>query len=455
NQPFSWIPDLVARYLFTGDQLALLAAAREGHDEHPALADLYGTTWNPVLLDQMRRNNWNQPPEEHLRERLLRSVPFLEGGELRRLVDELERLAQRQLAYEAYPEKRGLQGSATSGMIEALTFLHGTTGKEIYRDLAETLYDILVEEKTIPVNVRSLLAYAARRQVPPPGPDTVAPPQADAAFLISCQNDDGGFGLAPGFPSDLDSTYRAVDSLRLLGVPVPQARRCAAWIAACRLPVGGYANRPGGQDPEVAWTCFALHSLALLGVPPPELERTVAWLKDGFQTDERWNCSDDSSSSTVAHAVLTLALLGETAPDPFAVRSFLLSRQIDRGGFADESRAQTATTALVLNALRQQGGMDQTKGLLAWLASLRRHDGGYGWPDADHSSLANTTHVLSCLSALSASLTEQELSRTRRFVRHCRSATGGFANRPGRTPTVLHTWYGVRAAAYLGPEPTP
>ena len=336
-------------------------------------------------------------------------------------------------------------------MLEVLTFLHGTTGKDSYRDLAETLYDTLVEEYSTAVNVRSLLAYAARRQLPPPGPDTVAPPQADAAFLISCQNDDGGFGLAPGFPSDLDSTYRAVDSLRLLGVPVPRARRCAAWIAACRLPVGGYANRPGGQDPETAWTCFALHSLAQLGVPPPELERTVAWLKEDFQPDGSW----PNSTAVAAYAVQTLALLGETAPEPVTVRSFLLSRQIDRGGFGEGDHAQTATTALVLNALRQQGGMDQTRGLLAWLASLRRHDGGYGWPDADHSSLATTTHVLASLSAISATLTEQELSRTRRFVRQCRSATGGFANRPDRTPTVLHTWYGVRAAAYLGPEPTP
>jgi prenyltransferase beta subunit len=476
DQPYGWISDLVARYLFTGDQQALVMAdwlARTTEQGNWSLADLYETTRNPAVLHVMERNNefvstnlltgaeGPLPVAVH-GVGLVRSAPFFTGRKSGRIVADLERIVQWELAYGMYPEKRRVRESASSYLLEMLVFLHRATGKDAYRDLAETVYDALAEDHTTALDGRSMLAYAALRQPPPNPSDTIAPPRADVAFLASCQNDDGGFGLVPGFPSDLDSTYRAVESLYLLRAPVPDRERCARWVAACRLPSGGYGNAPGAEDADAAWTCFALYTLALSGVPPDESEKTMNWLHNGFQADGAWSStggSPNSSASATAYAVQAMALLNQEVPDTAATRLFLLSRQIDRGGFGDRDCPDITTTGLALTALGLLPGTtadrDYTPGLRAWLASLRRTDGGYGWPSATRSTLAHTAHALSCVRAISTGLSEQELSRTRRFVRECRSSTGGFAPRPGRTPTVLDTWYGVRAAVYLGPEPTP
>jgi hypothetical protein len=95
---------------------------------------------------------------------------------------------------------------------------------------------------------------------------------------------------------------------------------------------------------------------------------------------------------------------------------------------------------------------DYRQGLLAWMSVLEQANGAYGYQSADHATLRNTYHMLDAFRSLQAELSEQRKNHVRRFVRRCRSGEGGFANLPGRTPTVVDTWYGVRLAVLVGPE---
>jgi hypothetical protein len=266
----------------------------------------------------------------------------------------------------------------------------------------------------------------------------------------------------------MDSTFRALDVLRLLHAPIPEAESCTQWILSCQGKNGGYAEEPGWY-PNVAWTSLALRALSVLDRGFPHSDATTKWLRSCFNEDGgcgsgpvagqvAYHPAWQSSTDYTSYAIQALALLQTTPPDTMKTRAFLLDRQVNRGGF-NHRRGAPATwyTALALDGLRRLPALPQEteyrKGVLAWLVALRKTDGGYGWEESPYSTLRNTYHVLSALRSLQVSLPPDQLETTREFVRACRTKTGGFAHRPGRTATVVDTWYGVRAAVLLGAEP--
>jgi hypothetical protein len=365
---------------------------------------------------------------------------------------------------------------ACADMLEAWIALYGETRKPLYRDMAESVYDNMIEmgsqwRHDWTMGARNVLFYVAeRRDLPEPIQENFSPAPADAEarFLASCQNADGGFGLAPGLPSDMDSTFRALDVFRLLKTPIPRAEACLAWVLSCQDKTGGYAIEPGWY-PTVAWTCLGLRALVALDCPTPHANAAKEWLVRCFNDDGgcgsgpvtgplAYHPAWQSTTDYTSYAIQSLALLQSEPPDRVKTREFLLNRQVDRGGF-NNRRGDAATwyTALALDGLRRlpalPGEREYRKGVLAWLVALRKMDNGYGSEGAVESTLRNTYHVLSALRSLQVSLSPDDAQRTRRYVRSCRTKTGGFGHRPGRTATVVDTWYGVRAAILLGPEP--
>lgn len=74
-------------------------------------------------------------------------------------------------------------------------------------------------------------------------------------LLLSAQRADGGWGRAEAPGSDLETTYRVMRCLHMLGVK-PDVARCRAFIRQCRLADGSYALQPG-QPGNVSATYFA------------------------------------------------------------------------------------------------------------------------------------------------------------------------------------------------------
>ncbi|WP_370937615.1 prenyltransferase/squalene oxidase repeat-containing protein [Amycolatopsis sp. cg13] len=95
-------------------------------------------------------------------------------------------------------------------------------------------------------------------------------PREIAGWLRDLQNPDGGFGYWEGRGSDLVSTAAAVESLRLLGIPVADvldALRLKDFVAGCRAEQG-YRNVPGA-DPTLRAGLQAVRILAELGQSVP------------------------------------------------------------------------------------------------------------------------------------------------------------------------------------------
>jgi hypothetical protein len=82
--------------------------------------------------------------------------------------------------------------------------------------------------------------------------------------LLALQRPDGGVGVAPGVPSDSNTTAAAIQALRAVGVGrrAPRMRRAVAALAAFRNADGGYGldRRSPSDAQSTAWVVQALAS---------------------------------------------------------------------------------------------------------------------------------------------------------------------------------------------------
>jgi prenyltransferase beta subunit len=99
------------------------------------------------------------------------------------------------------------------------------------------------------------------------------------SWLLSCQNPDGGFGMAKGTDSVALSTAWTIKALRDFGMEPADGpvRKAVDWLLDRQHEPGGFSNTPAAQeDPEIT----SLAMLALRTLPKKErpVERAVSYL---------------------------------------------------------------------------------------------------------------------------------------------------------------------------------
>jgi hypothetical protein len=81
-------------------------------------------------------------------------------------------------------------------------------------------------------------------------------------WLLRFKNRDGGFGAHEH--SNINSTYHAVSSLRMLGFDVINMRDTLAFVRTCERSNGGFAVIPHGYEPYVEYTYYGVMALEAL-----------------------------------------------------------------------------------------------------------------------------------------------------------------------------------------------
>ncbi|MFI6173268.1 prenyltransferase/squalene oxidase repeat-containing protein [Nocardia sp. NPDC051052] len=81
------------------------------------------------------------------------------------------------------------------------------------------------------------------------------------SYLFTSQNRYGGFGEAPGLPSELFTTYCVAPATYFLNRRDFDIERCHKFLRRCRHPHGGFGNFPGYH---------AVATLYLLDVEPAD-----------------------------------------------------------------------------------------------------------------------------------------------------------------------------------------
>jgi geranylgeranyl transferase type-2 subunit beta len=117
----------------------------------------------------------------------------------------------------------------------------------------------------------ALMALSLLNMLPSQRPDQPALVNVGAAtdYIKSCQNSDGGFGVAPGAESHSGQVFTCVSALAIAGeldsyLGEDGKDRLAAWLSERQLPSGGLNGRPE-KLVDVCYSWWVLTGLALIG----------------------------------------------------------------------------------------------------------------------------------------------------------------------------------------------
>jgi len=95
-------------------------------------------------------------------------------------------------------------------------------------------------------------------------------------WLLGFRNRDGGFGVHEN--SNINSTYYAVSSLRMLGFDINRMQDTVAFVRKCEKPNGGFTVIPHAYEPYVEYTFYGVMALEALNEKCRFPSRTVDFL---------------------------------------------------------------------------------------------------------------------------------------------------------------------------------
>lgn len=261
-------------------------------------------------------------------------------------------------------------------------------------------------------------------------------------YLLTMQNDDGGFSNGWSPESDISTTADAIIAALALGEN-PEAFLTGDMmnpIVFLGVQVAGDAITGAGQLAKVLtaivavgkdWDAFAGHNL---------VDDLVA-----FQAEDGvigYGMFDHCLS------VIGLRNAGVVLPDG-AVEAVMAAQNEDGGwGFMTGEASDTNTTSLCLQALAQLDAPDAMDAGLAYLAAIQNEDGG--WPYQNPSDFGTTSDTNSTALVIQALLaTGEDLGAwgdPQRWLATARNADGTYSYQPGVPGDVLSTLAAIPAA---------
>lgn len=234
-------------------------------------------------------------------------------------------------------------------------------------------------------------------------------------FVLSCYNEDGGFGAFKNHDSHLLSTLSALQILLIydsLDVLTDQGiEKTVKFITDLQLPNGAFqGDRFGEVDTRFVYT--AIQSLAILG---------------------------RLSSKVVDKAV-----------------EFILSCANFDGGFglAPGAESHSAQVFTCLGTLAIADKLDLVDVELTgwWLSERQVENGGLNGRPSKLPDVCYSWWVLSSL-VLINKLDYIDFAKLREFILSCQDeVTGGISDRPGNQVDVFHTIFGLAGLSLMGYE---
>ncbi|MEM1563725.1 MAG: prenyltransferase/squalene oxidase repeat-containing protein [Candidatus Bathyarchaeia archaeon] len=217
-------------------------------------------------------------------------------------------------------------------------------------------------------------------------------------------------------------------------------KRVVGYVVSRQNEDGGYTFCQGTES-NAQDTYYGLAILHILGFPFPNVKKTVEWLR-GFAPDSLY------SHYYVAKA---LNLCGEE-PDKESLKKFVLSLPIIRGEFGTvdvyaEVASEFLSVFMATDLANMIGVKVNREKIIDWLLSFKNNDGGFG--AYGHSNLNSTYHAVASLFNLGYQV--KLLKDTLGYVRACEKPYGGFTVVPdSSTPFMEHVYYGVSILNLLG-----
>ena len=142
--------------------------------------------------------------------------------------------------------------------------------------------------------------------------------RATVRWLVSAQNSDGGFGVAPASSSDSDMTGATLQALAAVGrKSSPAARRAVAWLRTNQNDDGGFGQFRG-RSSNAQSTAYAMQGLVAANAGGAALARALAYLR-GLQRRDGSVAYSPSSGQTPVWVTAQALMALERQPLPLAV----------------------------------------------------------------------------------------------------------------------------------------
>jgi energy-coupling factor transport system substrate-specific component len=142
--------------------------------------------------------------------------------------------------------------------------------------------------------------------------------RATVRWLVSAQNSDGGFGVAPASSSDSDMTGATLQALAAVGrKSSPAARRAVDWLRTNQNDDGGFGQFRG-RSSNAQSTAYAVQGLVAANAGSAALARALAYLR-GLQRRDGSVAYSPSSGQTPVWVTAQALMALERQPLPLAV----------------------------------------------------------------------------------------------------------------------------------------
>ncbi len=246
---------------------------------------------------------------------------------------------------------------------------------------------------------------------------TVADFAQTAAFAAAQQNADGGFAGSPGQPSTLGATNTGLRVLDYSGGSVLDEAGCIRFVNSCKVPGGGFAQRPGGQA-DVVTTALGLMAAAELKIADKSMvDDAVAYFGKNARAFEE-----------VRMAIAGLEAVGARSPDNAKWASQLEAMRAADGAFGQEGPSRAFTSGGVAASFLRMGMPLNHKEPVIAAIKAGQHDDGAWSKDDGPTDLSSSYRVMRGLYMLGE---KPDVARLKGYIDRCRHADGSYSNTPG------------------------
>jgi geranylgeranyl transferase type-2 subunit beta len=251
-------------------------------------------------------------------------------------------------------------------------------------------------------------------------------------FVLSCKNEDGGFGGNKDYPSNVISTFNALQILFILKQTY-SCSKTASFILNLIQEDGSIWNDEFGES-DVRILCSGVLSLHLLEILSKE---------KNFLDEKR---SREKFKNPVSDETMPYEI-------KFKVCGYIMNCYNRDGGFGSipGGESHNAFTFCCLSSLRSLGALETfgVTDITRFIVLRQKENGGISGrvgkkEDVCYSFWAYSSMILIKKSHL---INENEL---RNFIFSCQNKEGGFSDRPGNEPDIYHLMFSLAALSLLG-----
>ena len=300
-----------------------------------------------------------------------------------------------------------------------------------------------------PALVRAISRFAARLQVvwQPAGP--VGARDAAGAGGAAGTRDTAGAGRAVRAGGAAGAAVIVLASLALtagLGAP-PSARAGAtptSYLLGAQNNDGGFGSAPGSSSSPL-YSGWAALGLAAEGYNPRRVTR------DGHSLIDYIAAGAPSDIGSVERTILVARAAG-LSPAGFGGQNLLAALERDMGGDGSVSDQVNLTSFAVL-ALKAAGVVPSAR-TLSWLARQQDQDGGFNFATAGGTSdVDDTGAALEALAGAGGQSAASARARAVGFIRAQQNPDGGFPAGSGASSNAQSTAWAIQGLLAAGVDP--